>query len=103
MPTFNLNLSGDRSWPDLEDKKMEDKLIHLPDGAWNIAVIPGGMASGRPSIALRLDLPDGKVVVTETSLQAWVAATAAMRARYPEPFAGTPLEETEHVRRHDRP
>lgn len=92
MPTFDMNLNGDNVWPDLEDKNLEDKLIHLPETVWHIAALEGGMSSGKSSLALRIDLPNGDVLVTETSLAAWIAATCSLRGRFPEEFVGTPLE-----------
>lgn len=54
------------------------------------------MQSGAPSLALRLDIrpvdSEAHVVIAETSLAAWIAATCALRGKFPEAFAGTPLE-----------
>jgi hypothetical protein len=58
---------------------------------WQVAVLEHGMTSGAPSVALRLDLPDGQVVIVENSLAAWIAATAGMRGAFPEAFADGPL------------
>ena len=99
MPTIDVNLDGDNAWPDLENRAPE--IVYLADSVWQLAVLEGGMASGAPSLALRLDAepghlavrPDGPgVVIAETSLAAWIAATCALRGRFPEAFAGTPLE-----------
>lgn len=95
MPVISVNLEGDNAWPDLAERR--DEIIHLNDVTWRLAVLAGGMASGAPSLALRLDVrPAGRgwpgVVITETSLAAWIAATCALRGRFPEAFAGTPLE-----------
>ena len=98
MPTIELSLEGDGAWPDLEGSA---GVVHLQDATWKLAALEGGMASGAASLALRLDLgdagfdadiPNGRVVIAETSLAAWIAVTAALRARYPAAFAGTPLE-----------
>jgi hypothetical protein len=90
VPIIHLILDGDNAWPELAAP--DSGVVHLPDAPWGLAAIEGGMASGLPSLALRLDLSDGRVVVAETSLAAWVAATVALRARFPGSFAGTPLE-----------
>lgn len=81
MPIINLNLSGDGAWPDLQDKEV----IHLTGDvpAWEIAALERGMTSGSPSLALRLDLPDGRVVIAETSVKAFLTAAAAIRAKFP--------------------
>jgi hypothetical protein len=95
MPVISVHLDGDKAWPDLAAKPSE--ILHLRDQRWSLAALKGGMSSGKPSLALRLDLPrhsaDGAtVIVAETSMAAWIAATVALRARFPEAFAGTPLE-----------
>jgi hypothetical protein len=92
MPAIELNLNGDRAWPDIRDNIVKDNLTHLPDTTWRLAALSGGMVSGKTSLALRLDLPNGEVIVTETSLASWVATTCALRARFPEEFKGTPIE-----------
>lgn len=77
MPAADINLEGDNAWPDLRDR---DGLIHLTD-PWKIALFKGGMTSGKSSIALRLDLPDGRVVVTETSVEILRGIWRAVAAR----------------------
>jgi hypothetical protein len=72
-------------YPDLQD------VVHLPDGVWDLAVLEGGMQSGKESLALRLTLPDGTEVLAETSLSAWITATCAIRGAFPDAFAGTPI------------
>jgi hypothetical protein len=83
MPTIKLDLDGDDAWEDLADRR--DQIIHLPDEPIRLAVLDGGMVSGRPSVALRLDLPDGRVVIAETSLALLSASVRAIWARYGEP------------------
>jgi hypothetical protein len=89
MPTIDLNLNGDNAWPDIASKDV----VHLPDAVWHVAALEGGMTSGKVSLALRLDLPDGTTLVAETSLAAWIAATSTLRGRFPQAFVGTPLAE----------
>lgn len=81
-----VNLDGDNAWPELKDKPF----IHLGNGspAIQVAVLENGMASGRPSVALRLDLPDGQHVVAETSARLFCSAARAIMARYPDLFEG---------------
>ena len=50
-----------------------------------ISGLDGGMVSGKPSIVIRLDLPDGKVVVAETSWALFDAAHSALRGRFGAP------------------
>lgn len=86
MIPMTINLNGDGAWPDLGEKPF----IHLGNGAPPIRVIvlDRGMTSGRPSVALRLDLPDGQTVVAETSARLFVTAARAVEARYPDLFEG---------------
>lgn len=81
MPAINIILDGDNAWDDLQGKE----IIHLQDVVWEMAALPGGMSSGKPSVALRLDLPDGKVLVAETSLLALLSAVNAFVARHGDP------------------
>jgi len=76
---IDLKLDGDGAWPDLMDKGV----IHLGDGTTiGLCVLPGGMTSGRPSVAFRLDLPDGQVVCAEASWRVLATAVRAIAARY---------------------
>ncbi len=70
-----IKLQGDGAWPDLKGKVGTDQVIHL-------AALSAGMTSGRPSIMLRFDLPDGRTVLAETSLRLLLTAAEAFRARY---------------------
>ena len=44
--------------------------------------MPGGMASGRTSISMRLDLPDGRVVIVETALYEFAKAVQEIQDRF---------------------
>jgi hypothetical protein len=79
MPVLNIILDGDNCWPDL----LEKKVIHHT-GAISVAALPGGMASGKTSVSIRIDLPDGTVLIAETSLQLFASAARAFVARYGE-------------------
>lgn len=84
MPAMiSLNLDGDGAWTDLADQL--DQVVWLGEGSPPIemAVLEGGMVSGRPSVAFRFDLPDGRVLVAETSVANFLAVAAAVRGRYP--------------------
>ena len=83
MAAIRLLLDGDLALADLVGREAD--IIHLTD-IFTVAALEGGMESGLPSLAIRLDLPDGRVVVQETSLGAWIMATAALRGRFPEAF-----------------
>lgn len=85
MPSLKLILDGDRCWPDILNLYTERKIIDLMGKnapPIQIAALPGGMASGKISVTIRLDLPDGRVLLTETSLQLLGGAVDAIRAKY---------------------
>jgi hypothetical protein len=83
MPTMTLKF-GDGAWPELRDKE----IIHLGDGAppIGVAVLDHGMTSGRPSVAIRVDLPDGKHVLAETSARLFCTTAKTIMAKYPDLF-----------------
>jgi hypothetical protein len=82
MPQIiHLKLEGDGAFPDLADKM--DRVIHLTE-EFTIAALERGMVSGRPSIVIRIDLPDGSVVLQETSVRVFLAAAAGIRGRFPD-------------------
>ena len=89
MPTMRIILE-EPAWPDLGDieQRMHDgRVIWLGNGAHPIAIaaLKGGMTSGKPSVAIRLDLPDGRTVIAETSLTLLLAAAETFRTRFGDP------------------
>jgi hypothetical protein len=84
MPSIALNLVGDGDadgvWPDLADKT-----VHHVTSPIGIGALRGGMQSGAPSVAMRLELDDGSVVLAETSLVLFLSAADALRARFGDP------------------
>lgn len=85
MPSMTIKLPGSEPvWPELQPAE----IIHLANDApaIQVAVLDGGMRSGLPSLALRLDLPDGKIVIAETSARLFCTAARAILARYPHLF-----------------
>lgn len=81
MLAIHLKLDGDGAYPDLRDAS--DRIIHLGnDTSLGVSALSGGMTSGKPSVMLRIDLPDGRVVLAETSMALFLATADALRARY---------------------
>jgi hypothetical protein len=80
-----INMQGDGCWPDLVAKANDGRLIDLMNtkGEIRLAVLDAGMQSGSPSVSIRIDLPDGKTVVTETSAKLFVTAARMIQAKYP--------------------
>jgi hypothetical protein len=85
VPVIKTIRNGDGCWPDLTDigARMKDgRVIHLGNGAPAIqmALLKAGMGSGKASVTIRLDLPDGRVVLAETSLSLLVTAVDVLKA-----------------------
>jgi hypothetical protein len=79
--TIRIHLDGDGCWPDLIDRQSE--IIHVGDGSViDIAALDAGMTSGRMSVALRIDLPDGRPLIAETSWRSLATAVQAIAARH---------------------
>lgn len=98
MPSMDINLDGDNAWPDLRAKA--HKVVHLSDGATiKVCVLEGGMSSGKPSVCFRIDLPDGRVVLAETSARLFVMAAAAIVGKWPDVDDGSMLAHIEKGRK----
>ncbi len=82
MLTFDTILEPEEHWDDLLDKEV----IYFGDQASPIEIVamPKGMASGRTSISMRLDLPDGRVVIVETALSELANAVQKIQAHFGE-------------------
>lgn len=72
MAHLQVVLDIEGKWPDLADKT----LLHVQDFA--VGGLAGGMESGKPSVAIRIDLPTGQVVFAETSLALFLTAADAL-------------------------
>ena len=82
MNIIKVILEGDNCWTDLAEKIQDGKVTWLRGGNISIAALSKGTTSGRPSISIRIDLPDGKVVIAETSLRLFLGAAEAFKAKY---------------------
>ena len=72
------------AWPDLTRQAAEGKVVsvQLPI---EVAGLPDGIVSGKPSVAFRLDLPDGRIIIAETTLALFLTVADAMKAKYGDP------------------
>lgn len=92
MPSLTMIIDGDKCWPDLANSDgtgVNDKVINVMGPSAKpiqIALLDNGMQSGRPSVTFRIDLPDGRVVLTETSLRLFATAAKVFAAKYPDLF-----------------
>ena len=82
MLTFHTILEPDEHWDDL----LEKEVIYFGNEAPPIEVVamPEGMASGRTSISMRLDLPDGRVVIVETALYELARVVRTLQEQFGE-------------------
>ena len=85
MPHLTIILDVDRrgGFPALEawrtGEANDGDLIHLADDAHiEVGTLRGGMQSGKDSAAFCFTLPDGKVVVAETSVELILALARAI-------------------------
>lgn len=82
MPAMKVILK-EPTWPDLVDNAYRlTWLSGNDDPPIQIGALEGGMRGGAPSVAIRLDLPDGRIVVAETSLRLFQMANAALVGRF---------------------
>ncbi len=82
---MKIILDGDGCWPDLAIKNY----VEAQEGM-EVALLKGGMASGKPSVAIRLTLPDGQVVIAQTTARLFCSAGRAFMARHPDLFEDGP-------------
>lgn len=86
MPVMILDLSGQEpTWPDIIERGRT--IIHLGQDAPPIRVsgLLGGMTSGAPSVAFRLDIDDERTVIAETSLKLFLDVATVLKAKFGEP------------------
>lgn len=76
----DIHLRGDSCWQDLHKIRDAGNLVWLTKPKLlAFARLPGGMQSGKSSVSIRIDLPDGKVVVAETSMRVFLSVADAFR------------------------
>lgn len=81
MPALKINLQGDGAFAE----EMSGHKVHHVTEAFTVAGLDHGMRSGAPSVAFCIPLPDGSVVLAETSLALLLTASDALRARFGDP------------------
>lgn len=85
MPAMTISLDGEDTFPAL---KPHQRVVHVGEAGQpiRVAVLDRGMASGRPSVAIRIDLQDGTVVIAETSARLFAQAGRLITTKYPNLF-----------------
>ena len=79
MPVIKLILDGDNAFFDLQGR--ESDIIHRTE-PFTVAALARGMRSGHPSLVIRIDLPEKKVLIQETSVAAWLAVARALEGKF---------------------
>jgi hypothetical protein len=78
MNAIEIITEGEGCWPDIAEKIANGNLIHLSNGhVIEIAMLKNGTVQGKPSLSIRMNLPDGKVLIAETTLDLFLAAARA--------------------------
>jgi len=65
-----------------EDMALDPSNIVIASKDMSIGVLEGGMTSGKPSVSMAFELPDGKTVFAETSLALFLTTARAFAAKY---------------------
>lgn len=78
MPALTVKFDGEAAWPDLATRH-----VHNHNEPIEVAVLEKGMASGKPSVAIRLDIEGGSIIA-QTSAALFVQAARMIHAKYPD-------------------
>lgn len=71
MIGLQVILHGDNCWPDLREKG-------FIEGRWTgIARLKNGTVGGNPTVTIRIELPNGRTVLAETTLALLSSAVKA--------------------------
>jgi hypothetical protein len=79
MPTLHIVLDGDDAFPHLRGREC------FRTDEFAVSALEGGMTSGQPSVAVIIELDDGRWVFAETSLKLFLAAADAFKGKYGDP------------------
>lgn len=95
MPELRIVLDPDQLGLGIE---YEGQLIHLGDDAEIVITgLPDGMTSGKPSMAFAFKLPNGDLVVAETSWRLFATAYSAFLGKFGDPdLDGMEIKSDEH-------
>jgi uncharacterized protein (UPF0371 family) len=67
------------AWPDID----VSALVLPETDQIDLAILEEGMESGQPSVAIRIDLRDGQIMIAQTSAKLFCAAATMIMSRYP--------------------
>lgn len=83
MPLLHIHLEGEGSLEKL-GQQSRGELVHLQNEV-HITALPVGTVGGKPSVGFGFLLPDGRMVIAETTLALFLMAADAFKARYGDP------------------
>lgn len=55
-----------------------ERIVHVPDAVIEVGTLRAGMKSGKDSVMICVPLPDGRVLLAETSAELFVASARAI-------------------------
>jgi hypothetical protein len=79
MAAIGVYLNGGQGcWPEIEKRQHID-LMGSDAPPIQLALVARGMSDGESALILRIDLPDGQVVLTQASLPRFLEAAKALQ------------------------
>lgn len=69
---------GEGCWPEIEKRTKIDLMGHDAPPI-QLAMVAAGMTDGESALIFRIDLPDGQIVLTQTSLPRFLEAAKALQ------------------------
>jgi hypothetical protein len=78
MPVLSIILDGDGALKEERDRVVEGEFTR-------VLTLDSGMASGKPSVGVVVELPDGTVALGQTSLGLFLMAADAFKAKHGDP------------------
>lgn len=89
MPALGLVLDVERTGfaalRDVPPGEVDGRLVHLANDAQiEVGALTRGTKEGRASVAFCFGLPDGRVVIAETTLRLFLTAADTLRTLYGE-------------------
>lgn len=75
----------ERPWKDVDQNKVVE-----PVGILQATVLEGGTQSGKPSVVFQFNLPDGTVLLTQTTGRLMCNLARAILAKYPNIYDDSP-------------
>lgn len=82
MPMLHIHLEGDGALNAVAEGATG--IVHVQNDV-HVTALPHGTTGGKPSVAFGFRLPDGRLVIAETTLALFLLAADALKARFGDP------------------